>query len=81
MMDGELARAPERPAVAEAGAPEALARRVMDNLRLVVHAPEETLRLVVLCLLAEGHLIIEDFPGGGKTTLAKAISCPPTSRA
>ena len=28
----------------------------------------------MLCLLSEGHLIIEDFPGVGKTTLAKAIA-------
>jgi MoxR-like ATPase len=40
----------------------------------VVHAPEETLRLVVLCLVAEGHLIIEDFPGVGKTMLTKALA-------
>jgi MoxR-like ATPase len=48
--------------------------RIVENLALVVHAPEETLRLVVLCLLAEGHLIIEDLPGVGKTTLAKALA-------
>ena len=48
--------------------------RIIDNLRRVVHAPEETLRLVVLCLIAEGHLIIEDLPGVGKTTLAKALA-------
>ncbi|MEZ5099847.1 MAG: MoxR family ATPase [Thermoleophilia bacterium] len=52
----------------------ALADRVLDNLRQVMHAPEETLRLTVLCLLAEGHLIIEDFPGVGKTTLAKSLA-------
>ena len=40
----------------------------------MVHAPEDTLRLVVLCLVAEGHLIIEDLPGVGKTTLAKALA-------
>jgi MoxR-like ATPase len=40
----------------------------------VVHAPDETLRLCVLCLVAEGHLIIEDFPGVGKTMLAKALA-------
>ena len=40
----------------------------------VVHASDETLRLVVLCLVAEGHLIIEDFPGVGKTMLAKALA-------
>jgi MoxR-like ATPase len=49
-------------------------QRIVDNLAVVVHAPEETLRLVVLCLVAEGHLIIEDFPGVGKTMLAKALA-------
>jgi MoxR-like ATPase len=39
-----------------------------------VHAPAETLRLCVLCLVSEGHLIIEDFPGVGKTMLAKAMA-------
>jgi MoxR-like ATPase len=49
-------------------------QRVADNLAQVVRAPEETLRLAVLCLVAEGHLIIEDFPGVGKTMLAKALA-------
>jgi len=49
-------------------------RRIVENLALVVHAPDETLRLAVLCLVAEGHLIIEDFPGVGKTMLAKALA-------
>ena len=48
--------------------------RIVANLQRVVHAPEETLRLVVLSLIAEGHLIIEDLPGVGKTTLAKALA-------
>jgi MoxR-like ATPase len=47
---------------------------IVDNLGLVVHAPDETLRLVVLCLVAEGHAIIEDFPGVGKTMLAKVLA-------
>jgi MoxR-like ATPase len=47
---------------------------VVDNLKRVMHAPEETLQLAVYCLLSEGHLIIEDFPGVGKTTLAKALA-------
>src|SRR5205085_11249702 len=49
-------------------------RRIVDNLALVVRAPDETLRLTVLCLVAEGHLIIEDFPGVGKTMLVKALA-------
>jgi MoxR-like ATPase len=48
--------------------------RIVRNLAQVLHAPRETLRLAVLCLVAEGHLIIEDYPGVGKTMLAKAIA-------
>jgi MoxR-like ATPase len=48
--------------------------RITDNLAEVVHAPRETLQLCVLCLVSEGHLIIEDFPGVGKTMLAKAVA-------
>jgi len=51
-----------------------LTERVIENLQRVIHAPDETLQFSVLCLLAEGHLIIEDFPGVGKTSLAKALA-------
>ena len=54
--------------------PRDLVAAIVANLARVVHAPEETLRRVVLCLVAEGHLIIEDFPGVGKTMLAKALA-------
>jgi MoxR-like ATPase len=47
---------------------------LVTNLGRVLHAPAETLRLCVLCLVAEGHLILEDFPGVGKTMLAKALA-------
>jgi MoxR-like ATPase len=47
---------------------------LIDNLARVIHAPDETLRLAVLCLISEGHLILEDFPGVGKTMLAKALA-------
>ncbi|HUP33658.1 MAG TPA: MoxR family ATPase [Gaiellaceae bacterium] len=48
--------------------------RLIDNVARVVHAPADTLRLCVLALVAEGHLIIEDFPGVGKTMLAKSLA-------
>ena len=48
--------------------------RLVENLGRVVHAPAETLRLVVLALVAEGHVIVEDFPGVGKTMLAKSLA-------
>jgi MoxR-like ATPase len=49
-------------------------RALVDNLARVLHAPDETLLLCVLCLISEGHLILEDFPGVGKTMLAKALA-------
>jgi len=49
-------------------------RRLAENLAKVVHAPADRLRLCVLCLVSEGHLIVEDFPGVGKTMLAKAVA-------
>jgi MoxR-like ATPase len=48
--------------------------RIVENVARVVHADVETLQLVALCLVSEGHLIIEDFPGVGKTMLAKALA-------
>ena len=48
--------------------------RIIENIGRVVHAPQDTLRLAVLSLVSEGHLIIEDFPGVGKTMLAKALA-------
>src|SRR5213594_1168179 len=59
--------------VETAGAAESI-RAVVDNLARVLHAPEETLQLCVLCLVSEGHMILEDFPGVGKTMLAKALA-------
>jgi MoxR-like ATPase len=51
-----------------------LADRVVAGLATVMHAPNETLRLPLLCLLAEGHVLVEDVPGVGKTVLAKALA-------
>jgi len=67
----------DRPAVEGAREPTASSDaigRIAANVARVVHAPAETLRLAALCLIAEGHLIIEDFPGVGKTMLAKALA-------
>ena len=70
-MERELASVDERLEVERSAE---LARRVIENLRRVMHASDETLELAVLCLFSEGHLIIEDLPGVGKTTLAKALA-------
>jgi MoxR-like ATPase len=65
--------AADRQAVAVESAADSI-RRIVANLATVVHAPADTLRLCVLCLISEGHLILEDFPGVGKTMLAKALA-------
>ncbi len=52
----------------------ALGERVTANLAAAIHAPRETLRLPLLALLAEGHVLVEDVPGVGKTVLAKALA-------
>ena len=55
-------------------APATVMSEIAANLARVIHAPSETLRLVVLCLVAEGHALVDDFPGVGKTMLAKAFA-------
>jgi MoxR-like ATPase len=65
--------AADRQAVAVESAADMI-RGIVANLATVVHAPADTLRLCVLCLISEGHLILEDFPGVGKTMLAKALA-------
>src|SRR5881275_329635 len=71
--EGALMDDPLRSAATRIGSDESIGR-IVANLAGVVHAPEDTLQLTVLCLLAQGHLIIEDLPGVGKTTLAKALA-------
>ena len=56
------------PAVAELGA------RLRDNIARAVKAPESVLRDVLVALFAEGHVLIEDYPGVGKTALARALA-------
>jgi MoxR-like ATPase len=60
--------------VASPAAAAEVVERVVANLERVVRAERDTLELCVLVLLAEGHLIIEDFPGVGKTVLAKSLA-------
>jgi MoxR-like ATPase len=48
--------------------------RIAANIERVVQGKPDIVRLVLVVLLAEGHLLIEDVPGVGKTTLAKALA-------
>ena len=41
---------------------------IVDNVALVVQGKDDAIRLALVCLVAEGHLLIEDVPGVGKTS-------------
>ncbi len=47
---------------------------IVDNIATVVHGKRDSIEFAVIALLAEGHLLIEDVPGVGKTSLAKALA-------
>ncbi|MCL2395805.1 MAG: MoxR family ATPase [Acidimicrobiaceae bacterium] len=47
---------------------------LIDNMEKVVRGKTDVLRLALCCLFAEGHLLIEDVPGVGKTTIAKVLA-------
>jgi MoxR-like ATPase len=47
---------------------------VVRNVERVIQGKPEVIELALLCLLSEGHLLIEDVPGVGKTSLAKALA-------
>ncbi|WP_375163807.1 AAA family ATPase [Herbiconiux gentiana] len=47
---------------------------ILDNLERVIDGKTEAATLALIVLIAEGHLLVEDVPGVGKTTLAKALA-------
>jgi MoxR-like ATPase len=51
-----------------------LGSRLRDNISRAVKAPDHVVRDLVVALLAEGHVLIEDAPGVGKTALARALA-------
>src|SRR5438552_16121810 len=66
--------APEALGPEEVEATVSVARRIEDNVRRAVKVRDEVLEHVVVTLLAEGHILVEDYPGVGKTALARALS-------
>ena len=54
--------------------------KIVDQISSVGLGKNEQIRLALICLLAKGHLLIEDIPGIGKTTLAKVLSKLPGFR-
>ena len=53
---------------------QAVAQKIVDNVEQVIVGKHEAVQLTVIALLCEGHLLIEDVPGTGKTMLAKSVA-------
>jgi MoxR-like ATPase len=53
---------------------QAFTDRILDNLRVVIVGKEQVLEQVVIGLLCQGHILIEDVPGVGKTVLARSLA-------
>ncbi|PJF47255.1 MAG: MoxR family ATPase [Chloroflexi bacterium] len=51
-----------------------LAARLIDNVERVIFGKRDVIELTAICLLCQGHVLIEDVPGVGKTMLAKALA-------
>src|SRR5205814_5071088 len=54
--------------------PKLIAERILENVEKVIVGKSSEVRLALICLLCQGHLLIEDVPGVGKTTLARALA-------
>jgi len=70
----------ELPVITEASEAALLFERIVDNIARVVQGNDEAIRLSVTCLVAGGHLLVEDVPGVGKTSLGKALSASVSCR-
>jgi len=66
-----MAKVKETPDVSRV---EEAAEKLINNIGKVIVGKRETMKLVMVALLSEGHLFIEDVPGIGKTMLAKATA-------
>ena len=53
---------------------QALAQALKDNIRLVIKGKDDIIDKVTVCVLCGAHVLLEDVPGTGKTTLVKALA-------
>ncbi len=67
-------RISSRKALSAYAAHQDFATRVIDNVEQVIIGKRDSIELLMVALLCEGHVLIEDVPGVGKTMLARSIA-------
>jgi MoxR-like ATPase len=70
----DSSEAEQKLAPAKIAAAVSMADRIRENIRRAVKVRDEQLTHTIVALLAEGHILVEDYPGVGKTALARALS-------
>lgn len=50
-------------------------RKIKNNIQSVIRGQDDTIRKLLAAFATSGHVLLEDYPGTGKTTLAKALAC------
>lgn len=86
-MDGKLSGFPEKMTICKSvdsnhmqqkaytqDALKSLLDRILDQVNSIILGKPQQIRLAIACLLAKGHILIEDLPGVGKTTLAHTLA-------
>lgn len=51
-----------------------ITQRITDNIQKVIVGKEDEIKLLIVAVLCEGHVLLEDVPGTGKTTMARALA-------
>src|SRR5688572_23387980 len=65
---------PAPPAAPRHEQAQALMNKLVTNLEMVIRGKRDALELLMCCVAAGGHVLLEDIPGTGKTTLAKTLA-------
>lgn len=73
MTHADLDPQPAEPSVRTLDGARAVASALRDRMRYDVMGRDGVIELVLVALLGDGHVLLEDYPGSGKTTLAKAL--------
>jgi MoxR-like ATPase len=74
VLDGALTEARAAAPLGETWHPASVARALVTNVSSVVRGHDDAVEMVVAAVLSGGHVLVEDVPGSGKTTLARALA-------